>query len=219
MDIITKLKAEEGNRSTITLYEDRGLFAHAYERSAFALTLDVKTFDPNVFNNSKLKMKYIQVGIPKANLRHYLAKYKFSTDKPEPDVTVYVVRLDKPLFTEEEFQKWKESVIVNKFDEKARKQGRKENPYIIDCKNIGKSDGNQSAINPSSPASTEDPAPSTVVAPVAISSGMDNADKERLAFLEGVVSDILAIQVQDFSPMKALNYLSDLQNKIRTNAR
>ena len=219
MDIIEKLKAEEGNLSTITIYEDRGIFAHAFERSAFALTLDVKTFEPNVAHNGTLKMKYISVGIPKANLKQYLAKYKYSTDKPEQDVTVYVVRLEKPLFTEEEFQKWKESVIVHKFDEKVRKQGKKENPYIIDCKNIGKSDDGQTAETPSSPVSTETPAPCPEAAPVAIASGLDSANRERLAFLEGVASDILAIQVQDFSPMKALNYLSDLQNKIRTNAR
>ena len=218
MDIIEKLKAEEGNLSTITIYEDKGIFAHAYERSAFALTLDVKTFEPNVAHNGTLKMKYISVGIPKASLKQYLAKYKYSTDKPEEDLTVYVVRLDKPLFTEEEFQKWKELVIVNKFDENARKQGKKENPYIIDCKNIGKSDDSQTAVIPSS-VSTEAPALSPEVAPVTEESGLDSADRERLAFLEGVASDILAIQVQDFSPMKALNYLSDLQNKIRTNAR
>ena len=219
MDIITKLKAEEDNLTTITIYEDKGIFAHAYERSAFALTLDVKTFDPNVSHNGKLKMKYVSVGIPKASLKQYLAKYKYSTDKPEADVVVYVVRLEKPLFTEEEFQKWKESVIVNKFDEKARRQGKKGNPYIIDCKNIGKSDDSQTAVTPSSSVSSETPAQSPEIAPVANESGLDNADKERLAFLEGVASDILAIQVQDFSPMKALNYLSDLQNKIRTNAR
>lgn len=218
MDIITKLKAEEDNLTTITIYEDKGIFAHAYERSAFALTLDVKTFDPNVSHNGKLKMKYVSVGIPKASLKQYLAKYKYSTDKPEADVVVYVVRLEKPLFTEEEFQKWKESVIVNKFDEKARRQGKRENPYIIDCKNIGKSDDSQTAVTPSS-VSSETPALSPEVAPVTEEFGLDNADKERLAFLEGVASDILAIQVQDFSPMKALNYLSDLQNKIRTNAR
>ena len=218
MDIIEKLKAEEGNLSTITIYEDKGIFAHAYERSAFALTLDVKTFEPNVAHNGTLKMKYISVGIPKASLKQYLAKYKYSTDKTEEDLTVYVVRLDKPLFTEEEFQKWKELVIVNKFDENARKQGKKENPYIIDCKNIGKSDDSQTAVTPSS-VSTEAPALRPEVAPVTEESGLDSADRERLAFLEGVASDILAIQVQDFSPMKALNYLSDLQNKIRTNAR
>lgn len=218
MDIIEKLKAEEGNLSTITIYEDKGIFAHAYERSAFALTLDVKTFEPNVAHNGKLKMKYISVGIPKASLKQYLAKYKYSTDKPEEYLTVYVVRLDKPLFTEEEFQKWKDLVIVNKFDENVRKQGKKENPYIIDCKNIGKSDDSQTAVTPSS-VSTEAPALSPEVAPVTEGSGLDSADRERLAFLEGVASDILAIQVQDFSPMKALNYLSDLQNKIRTNAR
>ena len=218
MDIIEKLKAEEGNLSTITIYEDKGIFAHAYERSAFALTLDVKTFEPNVAHNGKLKMKYVSVGIPKASLKQYLAKYKYSTDKPEEDLTVYVVRLDKPLFTEEEFQKWKELVIVNKFDENVRKQGKKENPYIIDCKNIGKSDDSQTAVTPSS-VSTEAPALSPEVAPVTEESELDSADRERLAFLEGVASDILAIQVQDFSPMKALNYLSDLQNKIRTNAR
>ena len=218
MDIIEKLKAEESNLSTITIYEDKGIFAHAYERSAFALTLDVKTFEPNDAHNGTLKMKYISVGIPKASLKQYLAKYKYSTDKPEEDLTVYVVRLDKPLFTEEEFQKWKELVIVNKFDENARKQGKKENPYIIDCKNIGKSDDSQTAVTPSS-VSTEAPALSPEVAPVTEESGLDSADRERLAFLEGVASDILAIQVQDFSPMKALNYLSDLQNKIRTNAR
>lgn len=218
MDIIEKLKAEEGNLSTITIYEDKGIFAHAYERSAFALTLDVKTFEPNVAHNGTLKMKYISVGIPKASLKQYLAKYKYSTDKTEEDLTVYVVRLDKPLFTEEEFQKWKELVIVNKFDENVRKQGKKENPYIIDCKNIGKSDDSQTAVIPSS-VSTEAPALSPEVAPVTEESGLDSADRERLAFLEGVASDILAIQVQDFSPMKALNYLSDLQNKIRTNAR
>lgn len=218
MDIIEKLKAEEGNLSTITIYEDKGIFAHAYERSAFALTLDVKTFEPNVAHNGTLKMKYISVGIPKASLKQYLAKYKYSTDKPEEDLTVYVVRLDKPLFTEEEFQKWKDLVIVNKFDENVRKHGKKENPYIIDCKNIGKSDDSQTAVIPSS-VSTEAPALSPEVAPVTEESGLDSADRERLAFLEGVASDILAIQVQDFSPMKALNYLSDLQNKIRTNAR
>ena len=218
MDIIEKLKAEGGNLSTITIYEDKGIFAHAYERSAFALTLDVKTFEPNVAHNGTLKMKYISVGIPKASLKQYLAKYKYSTDKPEEDLTVYVVRLDKPLFTEEEFLKWKELVIVNKFDENVRKQGKKENPYIIDCKNIGKSDDSQTAVTPSS-VSTEAPALSPEVSPVTEESGLDSADKERLAFLEGVASDILAIQVQDFSPMKALNYLSDLQNKIRTNAR
>lgn len=218
MDIIEKLKAEGGNLSTITIYEDKGIFAHAYERSAFALTLDVKTFEPNVAHNGTLKMKYISVGIPKASLKQYLAKYKYSTDKPEEDLTVYVVRLDKPLFTEEEFLKWKELVIVNKFDENVRKQGKKENPYIIDCKNIGKSDDSQTAVTPSS-VSTEAPALSPEGAPVTEESGLDSADKERLAFLEGVASDILAIQVQDFSPMKALNYLSDLQNKIRTNAR
>lgn len=218
MDIIEKLKAEEGNLSTITIYEDKGIFAHAYERSAFALTLDVKTFEPNVAHNGTLKMKYISVGIPKASLKQYLAKYKYSTDKTEEDLTVYVVRLDKPLFTEEEFQKWKELVIVNKFDENVRKHGKKENPYIIDCKNIGKSDDSQTAVTPSS-VSTEAPALSPEVAPVTEGSGLDSADRERLAFLEGVASDILAIQVQDFSPMKALNYLSDLQNKIRTNAR
>lgn len=218
MDIIEKLKAEEGNLSTITIYEDKGIFAHAYERSAFALTLDVKTFEPNVAHNGTLKMKYISVGIPKASLKQYLAKYKYSTDKPEEDLTVYVVRLDKPLFTEEEFQKWKDLVIVNKFDENVRKQGKKENPYIIDCKNIGKSDDSQTAVTPSS-VSTEAPALSPEVAPVTEESELDSADRERLAFLEGVASDILAIQVQDFSPMKALNYLSDLQNKIRTNAR
>ena len=218
MDIIEKLKAEEGNLSTITIYEDKGIFAHAYERSAFALTLDVKTFEPNVAHNGKLKMKYVSVGIPKASLKQYLAKYKYSTDKPEEDLMVYVVRLDKPLFTEEEVQKWKDLVIVNKFDENVRKQGKKENPYIIDCKNIGKSDDSQTAVIPSS-VSTEAPALSPEVAPVTEESGLDSADRERLAFLEGVASDILAIQVQDFSPMKALNYLSDLQNKIRTNAR
>ena len=218
MDIIEKLKAEEGNLSTITLYESKGIFVSAFERSAFALTLDVKTFEPNVAHNGTLKMKYISVGIPKASLKQYLAKYKYSTDKPEEDLTVYVVRLDKPLFTEEEFQKWKDLVIVNKFDENVRKQGKKENPYIIDCKNIGKSDDSQTAVTPSS-VSTEAPALSPEVPPVTEESGLDSADKERLAFLEGVASDILAIQVQDFSPMKALNYLSDLQNKIRTNAR
>ena len=219
MGIIEKLKAEEGNLSTITLYEGKGIFVSAFERSAFALTLDVKTFEPNVFHNGQLKMKYISIGIPKKNIKQYLAKYKYTTDEPEPDLKVYVVRLDKPLFTEEEFQKWKESVIVNKFDEKVRKQGKKENPYIIDCKNIGKSDDSQTAVTPSSSVSTEAPVQSPEVASVTEESGLDSADKERLAFLEGVASDILAIQVQDFSPMKALNYLSDLQNKIRTNAR
>lgn len=214
MTIIEKLKAEQGNLTTITLYEGKGIFVSAFERSAFALTLDVKTFEPNVFHNGQLKMKYISIGIPKKNIKQYLAKYKYSTDEPEPDLKVYVVRLEKPLFTEDEFQKWKDSVIVNKFDENVRKQGKKENPYIIDCKNIGKSDDSQTAVTPSS-VSTEAPALSPEVAPVTEKSGLDSADKERLAFLEGVASDILAIQVQDFSPMMALNYLSELQNKVR----
>lgn len=218
MTIIEKLKAEQGNLTTITLYEGKGIFVNAFERSAFALTLDVKTFEPNVFHNGQLKMKYISIGIPKKNIKQYLAKYKYSTDEPEPDLKVYVVRLEKPLFTEDEFQKWKDSVIVNKFDENARKKGKKENPYIIDCKNVGKSDGNATVVDSTSVAATptpETPALPPVIPPMTETSSLNDADRERMVFLDGVADDIMAVQIQDFSPMKALNYLSELQNRIR----
>ena len=211
MTIIEKLKAEQGNFTTITLYEGKGIFVSAFERSAFALTLDVKTFDPNVFHNSQLKMKYISIGIPKKNIKQYLAKYKYSTDEPEPDLKVYVVRLEKPLFTEDEFQKWKDSVIVNKFDENARKKGKKENPYIIDCKNVGKSDGNATVVDSTPVAATltsETPASTPAYIPPV-------QEKPVTDCLDAVIDEILSIQIQDFSPMMALNYLSELQNKLR----
>lgn len=211
MTIIEKLKAEQGNLTTITLYEGKGIFVSAFERSAFALTLDVKTFEPNVFHNGQLKMKYISIGIPKKNIKQYLAKYKYSTDEPEPDLKVYVVRLEKPLFTEDEFQKWKDSVIVNKFDENARKKGKKENPYIIDCKNVGKSDGNATVVDSTPVAATptpETPASTPVYIPPV-------QEKPVTDCLDAVIDEILSIQIQDFSPMKALNYLSELQNRIR----
>jgi len=211
MTIIEKLKAEQGNFTTITLYEGKGIFVSAFERSAFALTLDVKTFDPNVFHNSQLKMKYISIGIPKKNIKQYLAKYKYSTDEPEPDLKVYVVRLEKPLFTEDEFQKWKDSVIVNKFDENARKKGKKENPYIIDCKNVGKSDGNSTVVDSTPVAATltsETPTSTPAYIPPV-------QEKPVTDCLDAVIDEILSIQIQDFSPMMALNYLSELQNKLR----
>ncbi len=211
MTIIEKLKAEQGNFTTITLYEGKGIFVSAFERSAFALTLDVKTFDPNVFHNGQLKMKYISIGIPKKNIKQYLAKYKYSTDEPEPDLKVYVVSLEKPLFTENEFQKWKDSVIVNKFDENARKKGKKENPYIIDCKNVGKSDGNATVVDSTPVAATltsETPTSTPVYIPPV-------QEKPVTDCLDAVIDEILSIQIQDFSPMMALNYLSELQNKLR----
>lgn len=211
MTIIEKLKAEQGNFTTITLYEGKGIFVSAFERSAFALTLDVKTFEPNVFHNGQLKMKYISIGIPKKNIKQYLAKYKYSTDEPEPDLKVYVVSLEKPLFTENEFQKWKDSVIVNKFDENARKKGKKENPYIIDCKNVGKSDGNATVVDSTPVAATltsETPTSTPVYIPPV-------QEKPVTDCLDAVIDEILSIQIQDFSPMMALNYLSELQNKLR----
>lgn len=211
MTIIEKLKAEQGNFTTITLYEGKGIFVSAFERSAFALTLDVKTFEPNVFHNGQLKMKYISIGIPKKNIKQYLAKYKYSTDEPEPDLKVYVVRLEKPLFTEDEFQKWKDSVIVNKFDENARKKGKKENPYIIDCKNVDKSDGNATVVDSTPVAATltsETPTSTPVYIPPV-------QEKPVTDCLDAVIDEILSIQIQDFSPMMALNYLSELQNKLR----
>lgn len=202
MTIVEKLKAEEGNFLSITIYRDRGLFVHAYERSAFALCLEVKAFQTKVNYNSVLKMKYISVGVPVNSIEKYISKYKFKTDELEENLKVYYIQLPLPLFSEEEFQKWKKEIIVADFDKNTRNGQSK--PAIIDCGKVGEKkedeSGNASpAVSPQTPAS---------VAPE------DKGQSKTDAFGD-IIDDILAVQIQDFSPMMALNYLSELQNKLR----
>lgn len=71
MDIIEKLKAEEGNLQTITIYGGKGVFAYAYERSALALVMAVKPFQASLSYNRKLKQYYVTIGVPADKIKSY----------------------------------------------------------------------------------------------------------------------------------------------------
>lgn len=191
MSIIDKIKAENNNLDTIKIYGDKGIFVHAYEQSAYAMTKAVKVLQTKVQYNRQLKMQYVSVGLPEKSIAKCLmdAGLNFGETKPEEDVTLYEVRLDSPLFTEDEFLTWKRQLIEK---EAATQNKNKQEDTDSNTENM-------------------------VPAEVPSEEPKENVCKTDV-FHQSVMSimeDILSLQLADYTPMMALNYLSQLQKQIR----
>lgn len=184
MTIVDKLKAEEDNYLTITVYGNRSIFAYAYERSAYAFVKAVRGFKAKTLHNGDLNFNYITIGIPADKVEKYLrGKYPVKVDHPEDGMTIFVAQLPEHLFSEEEFQQWKSKVM----QENKKKK--------ISTPAVRPNDQTLSDSVPEAPANL--PIPLT---------------------LNTIIQDVLEQQLNEYTPMMAFNYLSQLQKRLR-NAR
>ena len=172
MTIEEKLKSEENNLLNIFIYANKGVFAYAYERSAYALIKSVKAFQVKVQYNRQLKMNYLSVGVnAKSITRYFEDKYKLTEEKfeNEENLTVFKVELPLPLFSEEEFQKWKKETVS-----RLTKENFQSYNHIPT---------------------------------------MEQTDHN--SFYKSVIDDIMSQQLSNYTPMMAMTYLNELQQKIR----
>lgn len=222
--IIDKLKAEEGNLLTVKVYGNRGVFANAYERSAYAAWRHLK-FKPNVHRNRDAGTEYISIGIPNGKAEELLRKHfgEVEVQTAGDGTSTYTATLPLPLFTEEDFLQWKKGVIADAAKDSAG-GGRKETDGKKGAQATAAA-GETVTETPASPA-----APATEGLPARQAAGDSRLTPEtiaeqatkmairaekRLALYEPVVRDILGLQLSEITPMQALNYLNDIQQRIR----
>lgn len=206
ISIKEKLKAEEENFQTITVYGDKGSFVHMYERSAMAFCKAVRPFKVRVQNNRDLGLRYVFVGIPADKIENYLkGRLEYKVDYPEEGAKIYVARLTAPIFSEEEYLQWKLSMIENYDREKTAKSGKKQTP-------ANKKDLPAASQHQTSLSEKQDNTPDHIAGnPENIA---ESADK-KTAFSNSILEEILTLQLSEYTPMKALNYLNSLQQRIR----
>ena len=114
MSIIEKLQREDDNAMHIFLYANKGVFANAYEKSAYSLIKSGFQMKTNVSYNRKLKQHYVSIGLPVDKVEQYLeGKFKYTKTSTNND-TVYEITLPMSIFSEEEYESWKKSLLFNK---------------------------------------------------------------------------------------------------------
>lgn len=201
MDINSKLKAEEGNYSSIVIYGDGSKFVRMYERSAFAF---LKVFNRKlmpVFVERKDGKAYLYTGFLAESLKAFTNGCKLSTDKPDDKTTVHVIRTSDDTFSEEEYQTWWRVSKVEWMKAQAAK-GKAKGGGSADSS--AAASGDTSAIAQSIPAET----------PAAAPSEPDQHSLTMASFNEAVINDIMGLHLAEFTPMAALNYLNQLQQRI-----
>ena len=104
MTIIEKLKLEENNFLSVRVYGNKGVFANAYERSAYAIHKLFGT-KPNVHFNSKLNTYYISVGIVNKQAKEKLeSKFKeLDVTNSDEGHTLYMANFSTSMFNEDKF--------------------------------------------------------------------------------------------------------------------
>lgn len=195
MTIKEKLKAEEGNYSSIVMYGDRSDWIHVYERSAYAFTKLIRKYKVAVQIPKNGGMSYCHIGFPKTALDTILRQFNSTKDCPDEKTTVWVIRIDSDTFTEQEFQTWKRVETI----EQARQQGSKEPAKGSEAPDPAPRQQN---------GGTEEPSPEETESPVAAS-----LPEEAEKAME-IIDEIRALDLSQLSPWMALNYLVETKKRI-----
>ena len=193
MSIQEKLKAEEGNYSSIVIYGDGSNFVHAYERSAYAFTKMIKSYEVKVQIPKNGGISYCHIGFPVATMEKLIKQYNFSSDCPDEKTKVWVMKTEEDYFSEEEFLTWKRVSTI----EQARKNGEKTGI-------IGPVGGTASAsVAASEPekSNRQQTAGGSVL-----------PEEARLAV--ELVHEIHNLELTDYTPWMAMEYLVKIKKRI-----
>ncbi len=81
MTFAERLRIEEDNSNKIFLYNDKGLFYNAVEKSAFLFCTKIKPFKINIKMLKGLQTPFVSIGVPVSKTSSYLKDYSYETDK------------------------------------------------------------------------------------------------------------------------------------------
>lgn len=101
-----RINNEKDNLTKIVLYNDRGLFFSALERSAYAFHTRIKPFKVHVKTLKGLNIPYVYLGVPVEKQDKYLEGLTVTKDD-QGNVTA---QLNEPI-DENAFQAWKQHII------------------------------------------------------------------------------------------------------------
>lgn len=192
MNIQEKLKAEEGNYSSIVLYGDGSNWIHAYERSAYAFTKMIKKYEVQVQIPKNGGMTYCHIGFPVSALKNILKQYKYSKDCPDEKTKIWIIRTEEDYFSENEFQTWKRVSTI----EQTKKAGEKDkDSSVAPADDAGKQSG--PSVSNGEMASVEAP-----VLP-----------EEARQALE-LVHEIHNLELTEYTPWMAMSYLVNIKKRI-----
>ncbi len=201
MSIKEKLKAEEGNVSSIVLYGDGSGWIHAYERSAYSFVRLVRKYKVQIKSSKERNDVYYQIGFRKDALKDCLKGFKYSEDHPDEKTRVYVIKTPKDDFSEEEYQSWRNVVMVESIREKGSKKSETA-PAVPECP----------AVSPAASDSL-DSSKASQVAPLK-EDGLLAGGSDEAAFNKSIVEELDGIELSHYSPWMALQYLNDLKDRI-----
>lgn len=168
------------------VYGDKSIFAKAFERLAYAFTKAVMPCKTKVQHNNQLEMYYVSLGIPVRNIEQHLKDKGFDVSVSHPeDGTTVFTAKLKEPLFTEE------EFLAWKGKLIAENKTAKENNVVVKEVIKEQSDTISHSDNDNSGAFTEN------------------------TFYKMIVDDILNQQLSEYTPMMALNYLSELQKRIR----
>ena len=101
-----RIDNEKDNLTKVVLYNDRGLFFSAIERSAYAFHTRIKPFKVHVKTLKGLDVPYVYLGVPVEKQDKYLEGLTVTKDE-QGNVTA---QLKEPI-DENIFQAWKQHII------------------------------------------------------------------------------------------------------------
>jgi hypothetical protein len=101
-----RLNNEKDNLTKIILYDDKGLFLQAVERSAYAFHTRIKPFKVHVKTLKDFDGYYMEIGVPSGKVDTYLSGL---TVNKEANGIITAI-LDEPI-DENAFQAWKKHII------------------------------------------------------------------------------------------------------------
>ena len=104
-----RLNNEKDNLTKIILYDDKGLFLQAVERSAYAFHTRIKPFKVHVKTLKDFDGYYMEIGVPSGKVDTYLSGL---TVNKEGNGIITAI-LDEPI-DENAFQAWKKHIIEQK---------------------------------------------------------------------------------------------------------
>ena len=187
MDFIERLQNEKTNLSgDIFMYEDGSEFVKAFERSAFMLCKVFKPMKPLIARNKEYGGQYVKIGYSKQSLTKYTSHPDYDYTKME-DNGLVVHRLTRK--TQTDFPEEEYSV----WKQEAIAQHEKKNEEKRQVANTSSIHGSSSFIF-----------------------DMAAEDGETIETkMRKLIKDIMQQSLADYTPMRALNYLNSIQERIR----
>lgn len=187
MTFIERLRTERTNTSgNIIMYQDGSKFISMMERSAFMFCKVFKEHTPIVKNNKEYGGPYVTIGYPKEQLERYRTHDGYSYSSREDDgIVIHTL-------TRTEAMDFPEQEFIA-WKEKA-----------IAAKTA--KDGQKKTVRAESP----DINPEGTGGNADAASELSAETRRKL-----IIADIMQQPLADYTPMRALNYLNSLQERIR----